>query len=199
MKIRTAEQIRQWPCEKLASKKRKKEQHWCWLTDKIIKCQSNTTLFPSALHFAFLSICVPKLITHDCMHRICSLLMNLSHKQAKSVLYLVFSSVALSVRRAFFYSNFIVCNTELFNFSLYLKGIWPEDWKKSIFIPIYKKGDRKECSNYRTISLIPHASKVLIKIIMDRLTIHRQEKSQKNKRVLRRREDVGIKYLTSGQ
>ena len=46
---------------------------------------------------------------------------------------------------------------------------WPKDWKKSIFIPIHKKGSRKECANYRTIALIPHASKVLLKIIQKRM------------------------------
>jgi len=38
---------------------------------------------------------------------------------------------------------------------------WPQDWKKSVFIPITKKGNAKECSNYCTIALIPHASKVM--------------------------------------
>ena len=41
---------------------------------------------------------------------------------------------------------------------------WPQDWKKSVFIPIPKKGNAKECSNYRTIALISHASKVILKI-----------------------------------
>ena len=42
---------------------------------------------------------------------------------------------------------------------------WPQDWKKSIFIPISKKGNAKECSNYHTIALISHASKVMLKIL----------------------------------
>ena len=42
---------------------------------------------------------------------------------------------------------------------------WPQDWKKSVFIPISKKGNAKECSNYHTIALIPHASKVMLKIL----------------------------------
>ena len=46
---------------------------------------------------------------------------------------------------------------------------WPQDWKRSIFIPIPKKGNAKECSNYRTIALISHASKVLLKILQARL------------------------------
>ena len=42
---------------------------------------------------------------------------------------------------------------------------WPQDWKRSIFISIPKKGNAKECSNYRTIALISHASKVMLKIL----------------------------------
>ena len=43
------------------------------------------------------------------------------------------------------------------------------DWKKSVFTPIPKKGNAKECSNYRTIALISHASKVMLKILQARL------------------------------
>ena len=46
---------------------------------------------------------------------------------------------------------------------------WPQDWKRSVFIPILKKGNAKECSNYCTIALISHASKVMLKILQDRL------------------------------
>ena len=46
---------------------------------------------------------------------------------------------------------------------------WPQDWKRSVFIPIPKKGNAKECSNYRTIALISHASKVMLKILQTRL------------------------------
>ena len=46
---------------------------------------------------------------------------------------------------------------------------WPQDWKRSVFISIPKKGDAKECSNYRTIALISHASKVMLKILQARL------------------------------
>ena len=42
---------------------------------------------------------------------------------------------------------------------------WPQDWKRSVFIPILKEGNAKECSNYRTIALISHASKVMLKIL----------------------------------
>ena len=46
---------------------------------------------------------------------------------------------------------------------------WPQDWKRSVFIPIQKKGNAKKCSNYRTIALISHASKVMLKILQARL------------------------------
>ena len=45
---------------------------------------------------------------------------------------------------------------------------WPQDWKKSVFIPIPKKGNAKECSNYCTIALISHTSKVMLKILQPR-------------------------------
>ena len=46
---------------------------------------------------------------------------------------------------------------------------WPQDGKRSVFIPIPKKGNAKECSNYRTIALISHASKAMLKILQARL------------------------------
>ena len=46
---------------------------------------------------------------------------------------------------------------------------WPQDWKRAVFIPIPKKGKAKECSNYHTIALISHASKVMLKILQARL------------------------------
>ena len=46
---------------------------------------------------------------------------------------------------------------------------WPQDWKMSVVIPIPKKGNAKECSNYGTIALISHASKVMLKILQARL------------------------------
>ena len=46
---------------------------------------------------------------------------------------------------------------------------WPQDWKRSVFIPVPKKGNAKECSNYCTIALILHASKVMLKILQARL------------------------------
>ena len=46
---------------------------------------------------------------------------------------------------------------------------WPQDWEKLVFIPIPKKGNAKECSNYQTIALISHTSKVMFKILQARL------------------------------
>ena len=46
---------------------------------------------------------------------------------------------------------------------------WPQDWIRSVFIPIPKKGNTKECSNYCTIALISYASKVMLKVLQDRL------------------------------
>ena len=46
---------------------------------------------------------------------------------------------------------------------------WPQDWKRSVFIPIPEKGNAKECSNYCTIALISHASKVMLKILQGRI------------------------------
>ena len=46
---------------------------------------------------------------------------------------------------------------------------WPQDWKRSVFLPIPKKGNAKECSNYHTVALISHASKVMLKILQARL------------------------------
>ena len=46
---------------------------------------------------------------------------------------------------------------------------WPQDWKRSVFIPIPKKGNAKDCSNYCTIALVSHTSKVMLKILQARL------------------------------
>ena len=46
---------------------------------------------------------------------------------------------------------------------------WPQEWKRSVFIPIPKKGNAKECSNYHTIAIISHASKEMLKILQARL------------------------------
>ena len=49
---------------------------------------------------------------------------------------------------------------------------WPQDWKRSVFIPIPKKGNAKECSNYPKIALISHTSKIILKIVQARLQQH---------------------------
>ena len=46
---------------------------------------------------------------------------------------------------------------------------WPQNWKRSVFIPVPKKGNAKECSNYHTITLISHTSKVMLKILEAKL------------------------------
>ena len=46
---------------------------------------------------------------------------------------------------------------------------WPQDWKRLVFIPVPKKGNAKECSNYRTVALISHVGKVMLKILQARL------------------------------
>ena len=46
---------------------------------------------------------------------------------------------------------------------------WPQNWKRAMFIPIPRKGNAKECSNYHTVALISHASKVMLKILQKRL------------------------------
>ena len=51
------------------------------------------------------------------------------------------------------------------NLEIWKTQQWPQDWKRSVFIPIPKKGNAKECSNYCTIALISHASKVMLKIL----------------------------------
>ena len=51
---------------------------------------------------------------------------------------------------------------------------WPQDWKRSVFIPVPKKGNAKECSNYCTIILISHASKVMLKILQSKLQQYRE-------------------------
>ena len=53
--------------------------------------------------------------------------------------------------------------------TIWKTGKWPTDWCKSVYIPIPKKGDLLQCSNYRTIALISHASKILLIIVAERM------------------------------
>jgi len=50
-------------------------------------------------------------------------------------------------------------------------GEWPEEWTFSTFIPLPKKGDLKQCANYRTIALVSHASKILLRIILESIRV----------------------------
>ena len=77
---------------------------------------------------------------------------------------------------------------------------WPQNWKRSVFIPIPKKGNAKECSNYRTVALIAHASKVMLKIVQARLQQYLNLKYvnfQMFKLVLENAKEPEIKLLTS--
>ena len=49
---------------------------------------------------------------------------------------------------------------------------WPQDWKRSVFIPVPKKGNAKECSNYHKVAVISHLSKVMLKIFQARLQLY---------------------------
>ena len=77
---------------------------------------------------------------------------------------------------------------------------WPQDWKRSVFVPIPKKGNAKECSNYHTIALISHANKVMLKILQARLqqyVNHELPDVQAFKLVLAKAEEAEIKLPTS--
>ena len=74
---------------------------------------------------------------------------------------------------------------------------WPQDWKRSVFIPIPNKGDAKKCSNYRTIAFISHASKVMLKILQARLQQYVNENFQMYKLDLQKAEEPEIKLPTS--
>jgi len=74
---------------------------------------------------------------------------------------------------------------------------WPQDWKRSVFISIPKKGSAKECSNYHTIALISHASKVMIKILKARLQQYVNHELPNVQLVLEKAEEPEIKLTTS--
>ena len=74
---------------------------------------------------------------------------------------------------------------------------WPQDWKRSVFIPIPKKCNDKECLNYCTIALISHASKVILKILQARLQQYVNHDFQMFKLVLEKAEEPEIKLPTS--
>ena len=74
---------------------------------------------------------------------------------------------------------------------------WPQDSKRSVFIPIAKKGNAKDCSNYHTIALISHTSKVMLKIIQARLQQYINYKIPDVQVVLEKAEKPEIKLPTS--
>ena len=74
---------------------------------------------------------------------------------------------------------------------------WPQDWKRSVFTPKPKKGNAKKCSNYRTLALISHASKVMLKILQARLQQYVNMNFQMFKLVLEKAEEPEIKLPTS--
>ena len=74
---------------------------------------------------------------------------------------------------------------------------WPQDWKRSVFIPVPKKGNDKECSNYHTIALISHTSKFMLRILQARLQQYMNMKLQMYKLELEKAEEPEIKLPTS--
>ena len=74
---------------------------------------------------------------------------------------------------------------------------WPQDWKRSVFIPVPKKGNAKECSNYSTMALISHASKVMLKILQVRLQQYMNHELPDFKLDLEKAEEPEIKLPTS--
>ena len=74
---------------------------------------------------------------------------------------------------------------------------WPQDWKRSVFIPIPKKGNAKEYSNYRTIALISHTGKVMLKILQARLQQYMNHELPDVQAGFRKAEEPEIKLPTS--
>ena len=74
---------------------------------------------------------------------------------------------------------------------------WPQDWKRSVFIPIPKKGNAKECSNHHMLALISHASKVMFKILQARLQQHMNCELSDTQAGFKKAEESEIKLPTS--
>ena len=74
---------------------------------------------------------------------------------------------------------------------------WPQDWERSVFIPIPTKGNAKECSNYHTVALISHAGKVVLKILQASLQQYMTKNFQMFKLDLEKAEGPEIKLPTS--
>ena len=77
------------------------------------------------------------------------------------------------------------------------KQQWPQDWKRSVFISIPKKGNAKECSNYRTVAVISHTSKVMLKILQARLQQYGNRELPEVQAGLEKAEEPEIKLPTS--
>ena len=76
---------------------------------------------------------------------------------------------------------------------------WPQGWKKSVFIPVPKKGNVKECSNYCTIALISQVSKVMLKILQDRLQQYMNRELPDVQTAFRKAEEPEIKLPISAR
>ena len=76
---------------------------------------------------------------------------------------------------------------------------WPQDWKRSVFIPIPKKGNPKECSNYHTNALISHTSKVMLKILQARLQRYMNHELPDGQAGFRKGRGTEIKLPTSAR
>ena len=76
---------------------------------------------------------------------------------------------------------------------------WPQNWKRSVFIPILKKGNAKDCSNYRTIALTSYVTEAMVKILQDRLQQYMGCDFQMSKLVLEKAEEPEIKLPTSSR
>ena len=74
---------------------------------------------------------------------------------------------------------------------------WPQDWKMSVFTPIPKKGNAKECSNYHTITLISHASKLMLKILQAKLQQNMNRELPGVQAGFKKAEESDIKLSTS--
>ena len=74
---------------------------------------------------------------------------------------------------------------------------WPQDWKRSVFIPTLKKGNAKDCSDYHIIALISHASKVMLQILQARLQQYMNHELPELKLDLEKAEEPEIKLPTS--
>ena len=76
---------------------------------------------------------------------------------------------------------------------------WPQDWKRSVFIPTLKKDNAKECSNYHTFALISQASRVMLKILQDRLQQYMNRELPDVQAGFRKAEEPEIKLPTSSK